>query len=397
MTYSPSTIALKGGVTLMPRRGENIYKRKDGRWEGRYIKGHSYGKTQYGYVYAKTYSEVKQKLSDLKKLSDLLVSSEETLKTGNDNLSFGVISSEWLHTIRPQIKESSYIKYTNSLNSYLNPVFSSMEIEEISRTDISTFCIELSQEGGVHKKGLSAKTITDTLSILWSVFDYAANEKGLMVANISGISVKASHTTMRVLSVAEQEKLETLLREDLNPCNLGILLCLYTGLRIGELCALTWNDISDSEQILFVNKTMQRLQQLDGGEKKTKVVISTPKSECSIRQIPLPDSIYQILKSNRKNNDAYILTGISGKYLEPRTMENRFKKILSKTMIEDTNFHALRHTFATRCIELGFDIKSLSEILGHASVNITLNRYVHPSMELKQKNMNMLSGLFAVK
>ena len=374
MTYSPSTIALKGGVTLMPRRGENIYKRKDGRWEGRYIKGHSYGKTQYGYVYAKTYSEVKQKLSDLKKLSDLLVSSEETLKTGNDNLSFGVISSEWLHTIRPQIKESSYIKYTNSLNSYLNPVFSSMEIEEISRTDISTFCRELSQEGG-----------------------YAANEKGLMVANISGISVKASHTTMRVLSVAEQEKLETLLREDLNPCNLGILLCLYTGLRIGELCALTWNDISDSEQILFVNKTMQRLQQLDGGEKKTKVVISTPKSECSIRQIPLPDSIYQILKSNKKNNDAYILTGISGKYLEPRTMENRFKKILSKTMIEDTNFHALRHTFATRCIELGFDIKSLSEILGHASVNITLNRYVHPSMELKQKNMNMLSGLFAVK
>jgi len=202
---------------------------------------------------------------------------------------------------------------------------------------------------------------------------------------------------MRVLSVHEQEKLETLLRENLNPCNLGILLCLYTGLRIGELCALTWNDISDSEQILFVNKTMQRLQQLDGGDKKTKVVISTPKSECSIRRIPLPDSIYHLLVSNRKSGDAYILTGISGKYLEPRTMENRFKRALANAMVEDANFHALRHTFATRCVELGFDIKSLSEILGHASVNITLNRYVHPSMELKQKNMNMLSGLFAVK
>ena len=103
------------------------------------------------------------------------------------------------------------------------------------------------------------------------------------------------------------------------------------------------------------------------------------------------------LENNRKDSDAYILTGISGKYLEPRTMENRFKKVLIKAAVKDANFHALRHTFATRCIELGFDVKSLSEILGHASVNITLNRYVHPSMELKQKNMNMLSDLFAVK
>lgn len=381
----------------MPRRGENIYKRKDGRWEGRYIKGHSCGKAKYGYVYAKTYSEVKQKLFALKEEAERQEPVEELLKAKNNNPSFETISLEWLRAIQPQIKESSYIKYTNSLKSYLNPAFSSQVIEAISRSDVSAFCVELSQKGGVRKKGLSSKTITDLLSILRSVFDYAADEKGLVVANISGISVKMSHAKMRVLSVAEQEKLEKILREDLNPCNLGILLCLYTGLRIGEICALTWNDISDSEQILFVNKTMQRLQQLDGGDKKTKVVISTPKSECSIRRIPLPDSIYHLLGSNRKNGDAYILTGISGKYLEPRTMENRFKKTLANAMVEDANFHALRHTFATRCVELGFDIKSLSEILGHASVNITLNRYVHPSMELKQKNMNMLSGLFAVK
>ena len=381
----------------MPRRGENIYKRKDGRWEGRYIKGHSCGKAKYGYVYAKTYSEVKQKLFALKEEAERQEPVEEPPKSKNNNPSFEAISLEWLRAIQPQIKESSYIKYTNALKTYLNPAFSSQAIEAISRSDVSAFCVELSQKGGVRKKGLSSKTITDSLSILRSVFDYAADEKGLVVANISGISVKMSHAKMRVLSVTEQEKLEKILREDLNPCNLGILLCLYTGLRIGEICALTWNDISDSEQILFVNKTMQRLQQLDGGDKKTKVVISTPKSECSIRRIPLPDSIYHLLVSNRKSGDAYILTGISGKYLEPRTMENRFKRALANAMVEDANFHALRHTFATRCVELGFDIKSLSEILGHASVNITLNRYVHPSMELKQKNMNMLSGLFAVK
>lgn len=202
---------------------------------------------------------------------------------------------------------------------------------------------------------------------------------------------------MRVLSISEQEKLERVLREDLSFSNLGILLCLYTGIRIGEVCALTWKDIIAEEQILSVNKTMQRLQQLNGFERKTRIVISSPKSECSIRRIPLPDSIYHLLQSNRCSDDSYILTGRINKFVEPRTMENRFKKVLRLAGVQDTNFHTLRHTFATRCVELGFDIKSLSEILGHASVNITLNRYVHPSMELKQKNMNMLSDLFTVK
>lgn len=381
----------------MPKRGENIYKRKDGRWEGRYIKGHSCGKASYGYVYARTYSEVKQKLSKAKTETDIPEKIEKQPESQSSNLTFGAISLNWLESIRPQVKESSYIKYANSLNSYLTPTFGSQNIETISRSDVSSLCTQLSQSGGSLNKGLSPKTITDTLSILRSVFDYASDSKDLSVANLSGISVNAAHNQMRVLSGFEQSKLETVLRDDLNPCNLGILICLYTGIRLGEVCALTWRDISNTEQILFITKTMQRLQIPNAGEKKTKIVISTPKSECSIRSIPLPDSIYELLERNRRGNDAYVLTGVSGKYIEPRTMENRFKKVLSKAEIDDANFHALRHTFATRCVELGFDIKSLSEILGHASINITLNRYVHPSMELKQKNMNMLSDLFAVK
>lgn len=328
----------------MPRRGENIYKRKDGRWEGRYIKGRSDGKTQYGYVYARTYSEVKQKLSDLKTGSTTIrEATGDSLDLQQNSPSFEKISLEWLDSIRPKIKESSYIKYMNSFKSYLNPVFSTRTIETISRADVSSFCVSLSHNGGVHDNGLSPKTITDSLSILRSIFDYAADEKGLIVANIAGISVKPAHTTMRVLSITEQEKLEHVLREDLNCCNLGILLCLYTGVRIGELCALTWKDISDTEQMLYINKTMQRLQQSNGGEKKTHVVISTPKSECSIRAIPLPDSIYQLLAENRKGNDTFFLTGMRNKYMEPRTMENRFKRILARAEIEDANFHALRH------------------------------------------------------
>lgn len=381
----------------MPRRGENIYKRKDGRWEGRYIKGYSSGKANYGYVYASTYSEVKQKLTNAKTEIAVLDKQEKSTGSQKDSPSFEAVSSEWLGAIRPHIKASSYVKYVNSLNAYLVPAFASKAIESISRSDVSLLCTELTQRGGIRSKGLSPKTVTDTLSILRSIFDFAVDEKNLSVANISGVSVKAAYSTLRVLSGNEQERLEAVLREDLSPCNLGILLCLYTGIRLGEVCSLTWNDISTSEQTIAVNKTMQRIQRFEGKGKKTEVVISSPKSECSIRTIPLPDSISRVLEQERKQNNAYVLTGISGKYIEPRTMENRFKKVLKKARIEDANFHALRHTFATRCIELGFDIKSLSEILGHASVNITLNRYVHPSMELKQKNMNMLSDIFSVK
>jgi integrase len=138
------------------------------------------------------------------------------------------------------------------------------------------------------------------------------------------------------------------------------------------------------------------LQQANDSDKKTKVVISSPKSDSSIRAIPLPDEIYKLLQQNRKQSDAYLLTGLPNRYMEPRLVQSRFKSILLDLGIKHANFHALRHTFATRCVELGFDIKSLSEILGHSTVNITLNRYVHPSMDLKQKNMNMLSDLFTV-
>lgn len=127
------------------------------------------------------------------------------------------------------------------------------------------------------------------------------------------------------------------------------------------------------------------------------MVILPPKSDCSICRIPIPDEVMRLLKAARKQDDAFLLTGLVHSYIEPRCLENRFKAVSKECGLTDVNYHALRHTFATRCVELGFDIKSLSEILGHASVNITLNRYVHPSMDLKQRNMNLLSDLLTTK
>ena len=168
-------------------------------------------------------------------------------------------------------------------------------------------------------------------------------------------------------------------------------------MRIGEICALKWEDIYITEQCIRVHRTMQRIQISEKEGDKTKVVIQAPKSDCSNRKIPIPSGILPILISAQKNGKTFLLTGLEERYVEPRNMENYFKSVVKTCQITNVNFHALRHTFATRCVELGFDVKSLSEILGHANVNITLNRYVHPSMDLKQKNMDMLSGLLNTK
>ena len=202
---------------------------------------------------------------------------------------------------------------------------------------------------------------------------------------------------MRVLTQNEQEKLCSYICHNVTPTNLGILICLYTGLRLGEICALRWEDISLPEQTIHVHQTMQRIQDKKTEGRKTKVIITTPKSSCSIRTIPIPDDLADLIRSHGVQKCGYFLTDSETTYLEPRTMENRFKRVLDAIDTDPINFHALRHTFATKCVELGFDVKTLSVILGHASVNITMNRYVHPSMKMKKENMGRISIPFLVK
>ncbi len=381
----------------MSKRGENIYRRKDGRWEGRYIKERVSGKIKYGYVFAKTYKETKIRLAAARQEKAIQDEKKALEQADEARALFSAVAEEWYCAKKPQWKPSSAVKYQNILHTYLLPGFADRPISELTRDEVALFGSRLLSEGGSKGIGLSPKTVSDTMSVMKNILEYAAHIKGCPTADIRGIAIKQAQKPMRVFSLAEQQKLSHYLCEDLTPCNLGILLCLYTGLRIGEICALKWEDISFSEQYIYVHHTMQRLQTSGTSAAKTAVVISTPKSDCSVRRIPVPDGIFPLLETYRKQEDAYVLTGTAHIYMEPRTMQNRFKAVIKCCGIENAHFHTLRHAFATRCVELGFDTKSLSEILGHASVNITLNRYVHPSMEQKQKNMNMLSELFAVK
>ena len=377
----------------MSRRGENIYKRKDGRWEGRYIKSHDNGKIHYGYVYGKTYREVKQKIIGCaQNVAVSVMQNVPELPTGT----FGATALEWLSVFRNQLKESSYVKYRTVINNHLLPMFGDCQISDITRDDVSQFCnLLLSEENG--KVALSPKTASSIMCVLKNIFDYASQVKQYAIVDLRGISIRQPQRQLRVLSLSEQQTLSEYLCEHLNLYNLGILICLYTGLRVGEICALRWGDVNFEEKAIYVHQTMQRLQCTESGENKTQILISNPKSNSSVRRIPIPDELFNLIAQYRFPENAYFLTGTPKQYVEPRNMQNKFKRAIKDCGIENANFHALRHTFATRCVELGFDIKSLSEILGHSSVNITLNRYVHPSMELKQQNMNKLSELLAVK
>ena len=192
-----------------------------------------------------------------------------------------------------------------------------------------------------------------------------------------------------VLSKNEQMKLIQYLARVPSLTSLAILLSLCTGLRIGELCALQWKDIDLEKRILTVNKTIQRVQ-VNESTARTKLVITSPKSASSIREIPIPECLIEQLKQFEDNADSYILSGTL-KPVEPRTLQYRFAKILDNANLPSVHFHSLRHAFATNCVAAGFDVKTLSEILGHSSVELTLNRYVHSSMDRKKSFMDKLT------
>lgn len=366
----------------MSKRGENIYKRKDNRWEGRYIKGYDYkGKTQFGYVYAKTYREVREKLNICKQ--------EVITKPSHGKKDFGSFCDEWLMLSRNRVKESTYIKYHTVVTNHIKPKLEKFLPQNLSTVVIEEFSHDLLTEG------LSVKTVRDILTVMRSVLKYCRRQIGTSFPDIEIVYPKERKKEMRVLTIDEQTKFVQYLLYDMDFAKFGVLLALLTGMRIGEVCALKWKDISIKDKTVHVSSTMQRLQTLDNhSNKKTRIVIGDTKSQTSDRIIPLTDYAVTLCKiMDPKNSAAYILTGEENRYLEPRALQYKLGKYTEACGIKGVHFHVLRHTFATRCVEVGFEIKSLSEILGHSSAKVTLDRYVHSSLELKRKNMEKLSAV----
>lgn len=230
------------------------------------------------------------------------------------------------------------------------------------------------------------------------ILKYAERIYCINVCDLSVLKIKLKKKPIKILTKDECKILINYLIKHPNKINIGILLTLFTGIRIGELCALQYKNVLFNEATIVISGTLQRIQKKDNkNSKKTKIIITTPKSISSIRKIPIPLSIIPLLIKIYGEGSGFLLTGDEYKFIEPRTIQNHFRKILNEVKISQINFHTLRHTFATQCLINGMDIKSLSEILGHANVNITLDKYVHPSFEDKRKNMNKLGEYLAVK
>ena len=372
----------------MPKKGENIYKRKDGRWEGRYIHHRdAVGKAKYGYIYGKTYTDVKKIL--LQKKHDALY---HTTIENPQNVLYAELLHRWLLAAKLHIKESSYARYVQLINTHIQPHLGIYRLSQLTTQTVEQFVEHLCFYGRLDGNGgLAPKTVIDILSIVKSSLEYAQYQNIPVTCNLKKLTVKNKEKEMRVLSPTEQELLVKTLLSEMDRYKFGVLLCLYTGIRIGELCALQWADFDLHSATFCIHKTIQRIRNTDDKSgAKTKVIITTPKSQCSIRQIPLPPFLLPIALRFQAAPETFILTGCADRFVEPRTMQNKFRAYIQQSGIAIANFHSLRHTFATRCIEVAFDLKSLSEILGHANVNITLNRYVHSSLDLKRANMNRL-------
>lgn len=372
----------------MARTGENIYKRKDGRWEARYIYAYdANGKAQYKYLYSSTYAEVKNKLI-IHSTSRLY---EKTKDTRNQE-TYSHWLSEWLRSKRISVKESTYIRYVKTIENHITPILGKYPINKISTELMEQYVAEKLKKGRIDiSGGLSSKTMSDIMVIIKESFKYAESCGVNTICRFDRISFKKTNKEMRVLSIMEEQQLLSVLMNSTDRYKLGVLICLYTGIRIGELCALKWKHISLTEKTIKIEQTMQRLQyEQTMSENKTHIIVTEPKSNSSYRTIPIPDFLVEIIIPFVGYSEGYVLSENGCSVIEPRTMQNKFKSYLAEGNIKDSNFHALRHTFATRCVEAGVDIKTLSEILGHSSVKITLDKYVHSSMELKRQSIEKL-------
>lgn len=357
----------------MENSGLNITIRKDGRYMGKFIVGYDdNGKAQYQYVYGKTYDEAESKVKIGQEVASRYLSGRY--------ITIGKVYEEWLNAVANRVKESSIANYKAKFKKHILPVFADLPCADLSAGRINEF---------INKKladGLSASYVRDIITVFKSMLCYAQEEYGFRLSLKNVVLPKVEKKQITRISDTDQKRLTDYLEANMSLTAFGILLSLCMGLRIGELCGLKWEDVDFRHKILHIRRTVQRITSANGN-RKTKIVISNPKSTASFRDITIPDYLMKYFKMFRNEINFFILSG-ADKPVEPRTMQYRYKKILQSAEIENHNYHQLRHTFATNCTEKGFDVKTLSVILGHSTVNLTLNRYVHPDRNHERRLMN---------
>mgnify|MGYP003297810049 FL=1 len=295
------------------------------------------------------------------------------------NTQFKSVVELWQADKQQFVKKSTFAAYSLLIANHLLPAFS--ETNDISEEDVQQFVFKKLNEG------LSQKSVKDILIVLKMILRYGAKHNLMEHRQIEiRFPTERERQEVEVLSKTNQRKIMEFVKNNFTFQNLGIYICLSAGLRIGEVCALTWNDIDAEQGVIYVNKTIQRIYLVGEIEKRTEVIIDTPKSKNSIREIPMTKELLRMVKPLKKvvNSSFFVLTN-SAAPTEPRTYRNYYKRLMKQLDIPALKFHGLRHSFATRCIESNCDYKTVSVLLGHSNISTTLNLYVHPNMEQKKR------------
>ncbi|WP_369282374.1 tyrosine-type recombinase/integrase [Oscillibacter sp. GMB15532] len=360
----------------MSRKGENIYKRKDNRWEGRIHKPDG----KYHSIYGKSYKEVREKMQQAKSKTSI---SKGVSPSKNKNIAVNLFKAWISGEVAIRVKPSTYESYDQCINKYVLPYFSQPGYERLTASSVSKFVKSIRKT-----ETLSETSQKKIISIFKIAMREIAKDIPEYTALLDEIAVPSASSckSIPVFTITEQRKIENAVKNSSDQRSFGIILCLYTGIRIGELCALKWRDFDLDSGIMTISRTVSRVRNFESTTSKTQLHIGTPKSRTSMRKIPLPEFLLKMIRVYQPiaaKGEWGILSNQPDPF-EPRAYQRIYKQILKEAGVENRKFHALRHSFATRALELGVDIKTLSEILGHANISITLNIYAHSLMEQKK-------------
>jgi len=302
----------------------------------------------------------------------------------NEQKTISAIISLWKTDKKQYVKKSSFSAYMLLIENHLLPAFGNQD--SLSEAEVQSFVFKKLEQG------LSQKTIKDILIVLKMALKFGAKNKWIEYQPFDiQFPTDREKRSIEVLSRTNQKKVMSYIQEHFTFRNLGIYICLSGGMRIGEICALTWQDIDTDTGIISIRRTIQRIYMIEDGERRTELLLDSPKTKNSIRDIPMSRDLIKILKPIKKivNSSFFVLTN-DAKPTEPRTYRSYYKILMKDLGMPDLKFHGLRHSFATRCIESKCDYKTVSVLLGHSNISTTLNLYVHPNMEQKKKAIDQM-------
>ena len=294
------------------------------------------------------------------------------------------ITEEWKEEKKKYVKKSTYAAYQLLIQNHIKPYFG--DLYEVNEEKVQQFVFDKLDAG------LSEKTIRDIIIVLKMILKFGIKNGYLEYIQIDAkFPSKQEKKDLDVLSKADQKKFMEHLRNNFTFKNLGIFICLSTGMRIGEICVLRWCDVDTVEGVIKVRHTLQRIYIIEGETRHTELLLDTPKTANSVRDIPMSSELLNMLKYlNKVVNENYYVISNDIKPIEPRTYRNYYKKLCKQLDIPELKFHGLRHSFATRCIESKADYKTVSVLLGHSNISTTLNLYVHPNKEQKKKTIDKM-------